>query len=271
MTHTSIERYLQAWSLQLDGVAFETPTSWIQPVRRAEESAILKLFKPHSDERHGAGLLRYWGGDGAVALYEADADALLMERAMGSRSLTEMACAGRDLEATEILADTLMRLQAPRQYKAPASLVPLADQFAALFAHANDDGLLCGSATVARRLLAAPVAPVVLHGDLHHANVLDAGARGWLAIDPKALFGERTYDVANLLRNPAPHGGLVLDRDRMQRLATFYAECLTLEPQRILDFAFAHAGLSAAWDIDDGLDPVFSFACAELLATLVGS
>lgn len=32
---------------------------------------------------------------------------------------------------------------------------------------------------------------VTLHGDLHHGNVLDFGASGWLAIDPKGLKGER--------------------------------------------------------------------------------
>jgi streptomycin 6-kinase len=32
---------------------------------------------------------------------------------------------------------------------------------------------------------------VVLHGDMHHGNVLNFGSRGWLAIDPKGLIGER--------------------------------------------------------------------------------
>jgi len=32
--------------------------------------------------------------------------------------------------------------------------------------------------------------------------VLDAEARGWIAIDPKGLLGERTFDFVNILRNP---------------------------------------------------------------------
>jgi aminoglycoside/hydroxyurea antibiotic resistance kinase len=42
----------------------------------------------------------------------------------------------------------------------------------------------------------------VLHGDLHHGNVLDFGLRGWLAIDPKGLLGERGFDFANIFTNP---------------------------------------------------------------------
>jgi hypothetical protein len=41
-----------------------------------------------------------------------------------------------------------------------------------------------------------------LHGDIHHDNILDFGRRGWLAIDPKRLFGERGFDYANLFCNP---------------------------------------------------------------------
>ena len=68
--------------------------------------------------------------------------------------------------------------------------------------------ILARCADVARRLLAEPREVTVLHGDLHHDNVLH-GSRGWLAIDPKGLIGERTYEVANLLGNPWPHGEIV--------------------------------------------------------------
>jgi streptomycin 6-kinase len=111
-------------------------------------------------------------------------------------------------------------------------------------------------------------AAVLLHGDLHHDHVL-ASARGWLAIDPKGVIGERSYEVANLLGNPCPHGELVHDRDRMLRLASVYAENLGLDAARILAFALAHAGLSATWSIEDGEDPGFRLACADILDPLV--
>jgi Aminoglycoside/hydroxyurea antibiotic resistance kinase len=106
------------------------------------------------------------------------------------------------------------------------------------------------AADAAAALLASPLTgtddTVVLHGDLHHDNILDGGPRGWLAIDPNGLIGERTYDIANLLRNPWPHGNVVHDPERMQRIAAIYARQLGLDPRGCLQFALAHSGLSAA-------------------------
>lgn len=50
--------------------------------------------------------------------------------------------------------------------------------------------------------MADPHDVVVLHGDIHHGNVLDGGERGWRAIDPKGLLGERTFDFVNILLAP---------------------------------------------------------------------
>ena len=63
-------------------------------------------------------------------------------------------------------------------------------------------GILARCAEAARALLSEPREVGVLHGDLHHDNVLDFGVRGWLAIDPKRLVGERGFDFANIFTNP---------------------------------------------------------------------
>jgi streptomycin 6-kinase len=78
-------------------------------------------------------------------------------------------------------------------------LIPLSRWFAALEpGAAKYGGILVNAATVARDLLNQPREASVLHGDLHHGNVLDFGARGWLAIDPKRLLGERGFDFSNI-------------------------------------------------------------------------
>ncbi len=269
MTRATLDRYCRAWSLRTDGDLLETPTSWLRPVRQGTAPAMLKLLKPGSDEGAAAGLLAYYGGQGAVHLYRADGRAMLLERATGKRSLSRMAREGHDLEAAAILADTLARLHQERGGAVPQDLTPLPEQFASLFERRREDPLLAQAAEVAQGLFetARDIAP--LHGDLHHENVLDGRERGWLAIDPKALIGERTYDVANLLRNPSAHPDLVHDPARMRHLADFYARRLGLPPARVLAFAFAHAGLSAAWDMEDGLDPAFSLGCTRILASLL--
>ncbi len=269
MTIARLDHYCRLWQLDVEGASFETPSSWLRPVRYLGKPAMLKVLKPESDEGGAASLLAYYGGEGAVRLYRADTQALLLERAMGERSLAAMASSGRDLAAASILADTLVQLHRERADPLPDALTSLSEQFSSLFERAGEDPLLARAAAVATLLLGTAQNVGPLHGDLHHNNVLDGEKRGWLAIDPKALIGERCYDVANLLRNPSSDANLVQDPERMLYLAAFYAERLGFERQRILAFGFAHAGLSAAWDIDDGLDPEFSLGCAKLLSALV--
>jgi streptomycin 6-kinase len=268
-TMNSAEPYFEQWHLVPDGAVTETPSSWLVPVRRGAVPAILKMLKPSSDERRAAAWLRYIDGDGAVRLYESDANALLLERVNGPRSLMAMVTANGDDQTAEILADTVAKLHAPRSGHIPPRLTPLREWFSSLYAHESAMQLLGRCAAVARKLLANERDAAPLHGDLHHGNVLDGGERGWLAIDPKALIGERAYEVANLLGNPSPHGEIVHHTDRMQRLTRLYAGRLGLDPRRVLAFAFAHAGLSASFDMDDGRDPSFGLRCAEVLEPLV--
>lgn len=103
---------------------------------------------------------------------------------------------------------------------------------------------------------------VVLHGDMHHGNVLNFGARGWLAIDPKGLIGERYFDHANLFCNPSDE--LVFRPGRLSRQLGIVAEAAHLDRARLLRWIVAWAGLSAAFLIGDRLAPNKPLAMLEL-------
>ena len=94
---------------------------------------------------------------------------------------------------------------------------------------------------------------VVLHGDLHHENLLDSGARGWLVIDPKGLIGERSFEYANLFRNPDID--IALAPGRMSRQVDIVAARAGLDRRRLLTWILAYAGLGAAWSLSSGDDP----------------
>ena len=109
---------------------------------------------------------------------------------------------------------------------------------------------------------------VVLHGDLHHFNVLRSGD-GWLAIDPKGVVGERAYEPGALLRNPWP--GLLDEPDPtgvLRRRSAQLAETLNLDLERVRAWAYVQALLAAAWCVEDGFDPAFPLAVAERLEPL---
>lgn len=253
--------HLDRWGLVPDGEPIETPSSLLLAVRHDGVSAMLKIAR-EEEERRGGAVMAWWNGDGAARVLARHGEALLLERAHGPRSLAAMVAAGKDDEASRILCEVTMRLHRPRPGPRP-ELVPLTRWFEALAAAARTrGGLLAEANAMAQALLSDPRDIVVLHGDIHHGNVLDGGERGWLAIDPKGLSGERTFDFVNILRNPDP--GTALTPGRFQRQVAVLATAASVERQRLLDWTLAFAGLSAAWHLADGTPPDLDLAVARL-------
>lgn len=253
----SLGIHLARWDLVPDGEPIETPSSLLLAVRHNGQPAMLKIAR-EEEERRGGTVMAWWDGDGAVRVLARHGDALLLERVTGSQSLAAMAAAGQDDEASRILCAVAGRLHAPRSAPLP-ELVPLARWFDALEPTARTHGgLLADADATARALLAEPRDVVVLHGDIHHGNVLDGGERGWLAIDPKGLSGERTFDFVNILRNP--DGVVALAPGRLEHQAEVLAAAASVDRRRLLDWTLAFAGLSAAWHIIDGEAADFDLA-----------
>ncbi|MCF5704030.1 aminoglycoside phosphotransferase family protein [Pseudomonas syringae] len=240
--------WLTRWSLVTDGAPIITPGSRLLPVRLGATPAMLKVAMDN-DEKHGNRLVTWWGGDGAARVLAHHEDGLLMERAMGRRSLMHMAMHGEDDEASRILCSALARLHAPRPTR-PPPLVELGPWFASLRIAAVQHGCLYDlSLQTAEALFAAPQDVVVLHGDMHHDNVLDFESRGWLAIDPKRVRGERGFDYANLICNPDLP--TATDPQRFRRQLEVIVEAAGLDRRRLLQWVLAFAGLSAAWFLED--------------------
>lgn len=253
------EPYLLRWNLVPDGDPIATPTASLLPVLRGGEPAMLKLSN-EEHERLGGVLMEWWDGEGAARVLARHDRALLLERATGSASLADMARTGRDDEACRLLCAVAARLHAPRAKRLP-ELIPLKSWFVELeTAAATHGGVLARSVDAARNLLAEPRECCVLHGDLHHDNVLDFGARGWLAIDPHGLFGERGFDFANIFTNPDladPTRPVATERGRFARRLEVVTEAAGLERPRLLRWILAWTGLSAAWYLGDD-DPLAS-------------
>lgn len=260
------DRHLARWNLVVDGEPIVTHSSRLLPVRVRGEPAMLKIAG-EEEERRGAAVLAWWGGsgEGAARVLAHDDQAVLMERAVGERSLIELARTGRDDEATRVLCGAVASLHGRSDRPAPGLLVPLDRWFRDLEPAADRfGGVLRDSAVVARDLLADPRDAVPLHGDLHHGNVLDFGPRGWLAIDPKGLLGERGFDLANIFCNP--DFAVATAPGRLSRQADIVVAETGVKRGRLVRWILAYAGLSAAWTLGDGDDAGLALAVAEIAA-----
>src|SRR5215204_6160928 len=227
------DEYLQRWKLRPDGEPIQTHSSRLLPVRRGDQPAMIKISHV-VEERRGPHIMLWWNGVGAARVLEFDGDAVLLERATGTRSLNGMAKAGDDDGATRILCDAVMRLHAPRDAPLPEQLIPLNLWFQELAPAAERfGGILRLSDVIARELLSEPRDQVPLHGDIHHDNILDFGERGWLAIDPKGLYGERGFDYGNIFTNPV-ESDLPTEPGILQRRLEIIIEMTGMERERML-------------------------------------
>lgn len=245
-----------------DGDPLKTPSSVLLPVRQDGMPAMLKIAH-ENEEWRGGRLMAWWRGDGAARVLAEDDGVLLLERATGSRSLAAMARSGEDDEATRILCEATSRLHRHRG-PLPSDLVSLTDWFEPLLQAQGQGGVIAEGRSVARELLGQQQEIVVLHGDIHHENVLDAGPRGWIVIDPKGLLGDRAFDFVNILRNPDDATALI--PARFARQVEVIAEVAALDRIRLLRWTLAFASLSAVWILGDGDHPGLDLAVAELAA-----
>lgn len=262
-TPDEIRPWLARWGLEPDGVAFRTQSqSWLAPVRRSGAPAMLKVATT-ADERRGGAVMAWWAGDGAAQVLAHDETAVLMARARRIDALAQMVRNGRDAAATEIACATVKRLHRRRPAPAP-ELPPLSGLFRALREAAGQGGRLAAAWMLAEPLLASEQDRVVLHGDIHHGNILDFGGDDWRAIDPWGYVGERAYDYANLFRNPDLSA--VSQSGRVRRQLDEVSRLAGLDRDRLARWVVAHAGLSVAWCLEDGVDPSPAAAIFDRLA-----
>lgn len=277
MVRKVFEPWLARWGLVADGLPIRTHASHLLPVLHDGAPAMLKLPEVE-DERRGYLPLEYWNGNGAARLLARgeDGEAMLIERATGQRSLAAMARSGAegDDEATAILCDAVTALQKLRG-PAPAGLIPLDIWFKDLFpAAATHGGLLARAAAEANALLPAQKEILPLHADLHHDNVLDFEDRGWLAIDPKSVIGDRAFEYTILFCDPDladPEPPVAVAPGVFERRLEIVLAKSGLERRRLLRWIIAWCGLSASWFLaeDDPLAEI-NLAVLEKAAAALG-
>ncbi|HVF22984.1 MAG TPA: aminoglycoside phosphotransferase family protein [Pyrinomonadaceae bacterium] len=242
------------WNVTLDETR-ETATSVFGFGVRDGQRVVLKLTKNAEDELHSGAVLRAFGDDGAVRVYESEIGAVLLERLDPGEELVNLVRRGADDEATTILAQVIAKLA---NHTAPAVCPPIAD-----WGRGFERYLQSGDQQIPREvvreaqllfhdLTASQRTTMLLHGDLHHYNVLFDRERGWTAIDPKGVVGELEYEVGALLRNPFEIPELFANRATVERRLKILTTLLPLDHARALKWSFAQAVLSAIWGVEDG-------------------
>lgn len=247
---------------------------------RGAEHVVLKVGDDQARRREATALTAYARSPGATAaLLDSAEGALLLQRVLPGDDLRPVAAVDDDA-ATAVIGAVIRRLHAaptPSPDRATAAGLPRLWDILMAFSRYRDSGSSRLPDSVVRRAhdlatdLTVPSADDrVLHGDLHHQNVLrrlpaaaeDTSAYGaptgydaqtsWVAIDPHGWFGDPAFDTAASLLNP--HETIAETPDPAQltrRRAAILAEVTGIPRDRILAWAIAGAVISELWCLED--------------------
>ncbi|MER7756708.1 aminoglycoside phosphotransferase family protein [Kitasatospora sp. NPDC097643] len=247
-----VEELLGRWECVPDGRVMHGGVGVIVPVlRRAEETAVLKVSFPHPGNVHEPDAFVAWAGRGAVRLHERDDErfAMLLER-VHPVTLAEV----EDGDEVVTVAGRLNRRLA---IPAPSGLPRLREQADAWeeqlrrdadeLAHPLPHHVLDAAVATAREL--GRVQPdTLIHGDLHARNILRADREPWLAVDPKGCAGDPAYDGGTLLKSRALTLLEAHDlRRAVHRTLDVFAEAAELDRERVQRWAQFHAVQAAFW------------------------
>jgi streptomycin 6-kinase len=263
------------WSLTAGPPFAPLSYNYVAPAVRTDGTpVVLKLGFPCRELMTEIDALHLFEGRGIARLLEVDPEqgALVLERLAPGTPLSALE---DDAQATSIAATVMRKMWRP----APAghAFPSVADWAAGLGRlRARFEGtsgplppaLVDEAESLFAELIGSISELVLLHGDLHHGNILAAAREPWLAIDPKGLVGEPAYEVGALLRNPMPQLLSMPDPGRLlARRVAQLADELGFDRARLRGWALAQAVLSAWWSIEDhGRGWEYGIACAELLA-----
>ncbi len=273
----TIDEYARRWDLVV-GPPFEPLSyNYVAPALRANtHDVVLKLGVPRDEVLSEIQALLIYDGHGIVQLLEADVEqcVILLERLKPG---TLLASLSDDEQATSIAGSVMRQLWRPappeHQFKSVADWFVGLDELRQEFGGGTgpfDARLVAEAEAAASELLASTTEPMLLHGDLHHYNILAAERQPWLAIDPKGIVGDPAYELGAFLYNALPDE---LGADDLRRILARrvdqLAEELALDRRRILGWGVAQAVLSGWWSYEDhghGWEPVMRVA--EVLSAI---
>lgn len=247
------------WDLTV-GAPYDLSYHYVTRANTADGApAVLKLGLPDAESLAGEiPALHAFDGQGAVRVLRADLarGAILLERATPGTRLRDLVPA-RDEEATSALVGVMRRIhvEPPPGSPLPDAITQVGafDDYAARL---GENGplpldLVVRAGGLMRELCASAPRRVVLHGDLHHDNVLGGTREPWLAIDPHGLVGDPGYDTGTFLHNPEPD-------DRDETLTALVparveqaADELAMPLDRVIAWGFVKAVMSDVWTAED--------------------
>lgn len=249
----------EKWQIKV-AEPFDLSYNYVAPSRYKDGEKVVLKIGMYGDKEFLIEIeaLKMYDGDGVVKLIEYDIDntMMLIEMVEPGQPLSSLM---DDVKATRILGAVIKKIDKPiidnRKFPHVGSLMQGFGRFKQRYQGLNMPlplDLIEKAEKLSEYLLSSIGKEFLVHGDLHHDNVLKSTNGQWLVIDPKGVIAEPAYECAAMLRNP--HSHILQFKDLSEILKTrilILSEGLDIDPQRILDWGIVQTVLSAIWTEED--------------------
>jgi streptomycin 6-kinase len=224
-------------------------------------SAVLKVGFPEENQEmlNEVNALKHIGGHGMIKLLRFDCRrrAMLLEKLEPGDNL-KTAFEGNEIGAVDIAIDIMQKLWREPPPPEGNTFPRLETWFNNCFEKAADTEFpreYIGKAAGFFEELNLTGRRVLLHGDLHHENILSAQREPFLAIDPKGITGNFGYEMSTFLINH--RWWMKSDPDVKEKLDAAinrFAGAFKMPPEAIRKWTFAQSVLSAWWTFEENSD-----------------
>ncbi|MGV3464899.1 MAG: aminoglycoside phosphotransferase family protein [Heyndrickxia sp.] len=271
---TRVQISVEKWNLNILGPVTNLSYNYVLRALDAQGNpVILKLGVPGFDFQNEIRTLEAYEGKGCASLIEADTSlgAILQKELVPGTMLD------KEDEITSVYHYVKVWKAIRRPLPPGLQFPSIEDWSSGLERYQNNFPLEDGpiSATdiqLARDYFAfitnTSAGPVLLHGDLHHENILYSKEIGWTAIDPKGVSGDPYFDITSFLINHLHEreNPKELLRQRIDMLS----KELGLERERLLKASIAMSTLYAVWGIEDAdAEWENTYKCAKWMQELL--
>lgn len=192
----------------------------------------LKIGVPHSELFTEMETLRLYDGSRSARLKDADRalGAILMQHLKPGTILRQLKDNRQETEiAASIISELAVPVPSTHQLPSFSGWVERAFRLTRTTWDLEERmprDLLDRAEKAFNEILQSSNGDVILHGDLHHENILLDEQGGWTAIDPKGVTGPHCLETGRYLLNFLPENLTMTDREKMvrERVAIFSAE-----------------------------------------------
>lgn len=247
-----MEKICKKWHLEFLHALPQLTYHFVSLVRtESGATAVLKMAVDSSLIQHEQAWLKcFTAGVPKIYWYDNENSAFLLEHLVPGHSLKNVFQQGDDDTATRTIARLILTLQAHQEVK--QDFKPITQHIPTLLKLKNhvDDKLLSKAIGLFAELTSDPH-NAILHGDLHHDNIL-ASHHEWKAIDPHGYIGDPAFEVGAMMVNPydcLPDKKFI--GNMINKRLKILIEELPFDCKRIQAWAFCRTVLSAAWTFED--------------------